>query len=148
MVTNMGSYLSCDMRTLPVISTTSECEQNAVSAMWAPWTRSAHAVRAPWQLDARSVFSTFLQDRACNLTLFETTRITSETILKTTSLKHAFWRYLKRFGTFYTHFFKAYALKVFETIWNCREKNENNVSSLNVFFYPYKHKTNNLSYNI
>ena len=39
------------------------------------------------------------QGRACNLTLFETTRITSETILKTMSLKHAFWRYLKRFGT-------------------------------------------------
>ena len=39
------------------------------------------------------------QGRACNLTLFETTRIISETLLKTMSLKHAFWRYLKRFGT-------------------------------------------------
>ena len=36
--------------------------------------------------------------RACNLTIFETTRITSETILITMSLKHALWRYLKRFG--------------------------------------------------
>ena len=39
------------------------------------------------------------QGRACNLTLFETTRITSVSILKTMSLKHAFWWYLKRFGT-------------------------------------------------
>ena len=29
------------MRTMSVISTTSECKQNAVSAVWAPWTRSA-----------------------------------------------------------------------------------------------------------
>ena len=39
------------------------------------------------------------QGRACNLTLFETTRIISVSISKTMSLKHAFWWYLKRFGT-------------------------------------------------
>ena len=44
---NIGSCLTCDMRTLLVISTTSECKQNAVSAVGVPSTRSAHAVRAP-----------------------------------------------------------------------------------------------------
>ena len=52
MVTIMGPCLSCDIRTLPVISTTSECKQNGVSAVWVPWTCSADAVWAPWQLDA------------------------------------------------------------------------------------------------
>ena len=32
---NIGSCLTCDMRTLLVISTTSECKQNAVSAVGA-----------------------------------------------------------------------------------------------------------------
>ena len=40
----IGYCLSCDMRTLPVISTTSECKQNAVSIVEAPWTRSARTV--------------------------------------------------------------------------------------------------------
>ena len=73
--------------------------------------------------------------------------------LKTTSLKHAFWRYLKRFGTaekqmktmtlnhafwriwndsepqksFENNVSKACILTVFKTIWNCREHFENNV---------------------
>ena len=34
-VTIIDVCLSCDMRTLPVISTTSECKQNVVSALWA-----------------------------------------------------------------------------------------------------------------
>ena len=38
------------------------------------------------------------QDRACTLTVFETI-VTSKNILKSMSLKHALWRYLKRFGT-------------------------------------------------
>ena len=40
------SGMPCDMRTLSVtcISITSECKQNAVSAVGAPWTRSVHAV--------------------------------------------------------------------------------------------------------
>ena len=61
------------------------------------------------------------QGRACNLTLFETTRITS--------LKHAFWHYLKRFGTaenvFGNNVSKACILTVFKTIWNCRKHIEN-----------------------
>ena len=48
------------------------------------------------------------------------------------SLKHAFWWYLKRFGTteniFENNVSKACILTVFEKIWNCRETNENNVS--------------------
>ena len=66
------------------------------------------------------------------------------------SLTHAFWRYLTIWNCrehFINNFFKACTLKVFEGIWNCREKNENIVSSLNVFS-RYIHKTNNLSYNI
>ena len=42
----IGSCLSCGMRTLPVISTTSEYKQNAVSAVGAPWERRESAVRA------------------------------------------------------------------------------------------------------
>ena len=45
---NIGSYLTCDMRTLLVISTTSECKQNAVSAVRAPC-NSMYAVEAPWE---------------------------------------------------------------------------------------------------
>ena len=70
--------------------------------------------------------------------------------MKTMSLKHALWRYLKRFGTaekslkaciltlfetiwkfkefFKNNVFKACILMVFETNWNCREIGENNVS--------------------
>jgi len=43
MVTIIGSCISCDMMTLPVISTTPEYKKNYVSA-----------VCAPWQFDARS----------------------------------------------------------------------------------------------
>jgi len=46
--------------------------------------------------------------------------------MKTMSIKHAVWHYLKRFGTaeksFENNVFKACALNVFETIWNCSEK--------------------------
>ena len=50
--------------------------------------------------------------------------------MKTMSLKHAFWRYLKRFGTAEkneNNVSKACILSVVKTIRNCRE-NINNVS--------------------
>ena len=50
---------------------------------------------------------------------------------KTMSLKHAFWWYLKQFGTAENNWkqctSKACIVKVFETIWNCREHLQNNV---------------------
>ena len=51
--------------------------------------------------------------------------------MKTMSLKRAFWRYLKRFGTAEKNeniVSKACVLTVFETIWNSREIDGNNVS--------------------
>ena len=80
------------------------------------------------------------QGIACNLTLFETTRIPSETILKTMSLKHALWRYLKRFGTavnFYKQFLKSMRS---QGIWNDLKLQRiflKTMSSLNVFFTIY-----------
>ena len=57
---------------------------------------------------------------------------TAEKTLKTImSLKHAFWRYLKWFGTAEkneNNVSKACVLTRFETIWNCRENLENVVS--------------------
>ena len=51
---------------------------------------------------------------------------TTETFLKIVSLKHAFWHYLKWFGTaenfFENDISKACILTAFKTIWNCREK--------------------------
>ena len=45
--------------------------------------------------------------------------------MKMMFLKHALWRYWKRFGTakklFENNVSKAYILTVLETIWNCRE---------------------------
>ena len=50
---------------------------------------------------------------------------------KTMSLKQAFWWYLKQFGTAENNWkqctSKACIVKVFETIWNCREHLQNNV---------------------
>ena len=57
----------------------------------------------------------------------------AENLLKTMSLKHAFWQCLKRFRTA-EHFLKTMSLNnafwhltVVQILWNCREKNENNV---------------------
>jgi len=54
---------------------------------------------------------------------------TAENLLKTMSLKNAFSHYLKWFETAKKNenkHGKLFIVKVIETIWNCREKIENN----------------------